>query len=448
MLLKDKLEKYFVILAMFFGLLYVFITPPFQSVDEPNHFYRAYSIAQGDFISIKQGNYTGGYIPEEIRTFENNFSYMYQNTFAKIKPQEIIKSMEIEKVNSKKIFVPFSNTALYSPIPYTIQAITIVFFNKITPNPAVLFYLVRIINLFLYCFLGYLAIKNMPFFKITTFLLLLIPMNLSLGASCSTDVTLIGTSMIFTAEILKAMKNTIKTKNLLSLGILAFILAMTKHNLFLIPLLFLIPKRNFGNKYAIKISSLILVSLIPCILWSKLIKNLYVPLNDKANMYDQINYIILHPLQYIMVLLRTLLFKTLRIIATSIGFLGWQDTRLWFMTYILYPFAIFISLITGNIKEKIFTKNQEIFITTVLIISYILIVTYMYLSWSAVGNNIVIGLNGKYFMPIALIFFVLFGQQLVKYQIVITKKIENYFIIFTAFILLSSVLSIIDRFYL
>ena len=48
--MKYNIEKIFVFLALIFGLLYVFILPPFQSVDEGNHFFRTYQISTGRFI--------------------------------------------------------------------------------------------------------------------------------------------------------------------------------------------------------------------------------------------------------------------------------------------------------------------------------------------------------------------------------------------------------------
>lgn len=55
MQLKVSIEKIFVIFALFFGILYAFITPPFQSVDEANHFLRSYAVTQGQIISTKKG---------------------------------------------------------------------------------------------------------------------------------------------------------------------------------------------------------------------------------------------------------------------------------------------------------------------------------------------------------------------------------------------------------
>ncbi len=56
-----KIENIFFIFALVFGFLFIFITPPFQSVDENFHFYRAYGIASGDFVAKKKDFSVGSF---------------------------------------------------------------------------------------------------------------------------------------------------------------------------------------------------------------------------------------------------------------------------------------------------------------------------------------------------------------------------------------------------
>ena len=37
-------------LALLFGSIFVFLIPPFQSPDEPNHFLRAFQVSEGVFF--------------------------------------------------------------------------------------------------------------------------------------------------------------------------------------------------------------------------------------------------------------------------------------------------------------------------------------------------------------------------------------------------------------
>lgn len=67
-----KVEKVFIIIAIFFGIIYGIITPPFQSVDEANHFFRSYAISEGLFIAENNNNNIGSYLPESLSKLNQN----------------------------------------------------------------------------------------------------------------------------------------------------------------------------------------------------------------------------------------------------------------------------------------------------------------------------------------------------------------------------------------
>ena len=65
-----KLENLFVILAGIFGLVTIFLIPPFQNApDEPTHFFRTWSMANGTFVSQDIDGKYGIKIPQEVALF-------------------------------------------------------------------------------------------------------------------------------------------------------------------------------------------------------------------------------------------------------------------------------------------------------------------------------------------------------------------------------------------
>ena len=69
-MIKDwAIEKIFLLLAVVFGFLYVFILPPFQSVDEGMHCFRAYQISQGKFLADNLNGKIGDTIPSSLSAF-------------------------------------------------------------------------------------------------------------------------------------------------------------------------------------------------------------------------------------------------------------------------------------------------------------------------------------------------------------------------------------------
>lgn len=440
-----KIENMFLIFALLFGLIFVFITPPFQSVDENFHFYRAYGIVSGQFTAEKGSSLSGSKLPKSLSTLTQKYDGLIKNINAKTSLSELKTNYQIKLEKDNKVFTGYPNTALYSPVPYIAQSFGIYVGKVLNLPPLVLVYLGRIFNLILYAILGYYAIKVIPILKLAVFLILLMPMNLSLGASLSTDALLITVSLIFTGIILKYVvtDEKLNNKNILLLSFLAVVLALIKHHFFILPLLFLIPRERFGGKYWLKLSVMILPAVCACLIWSKFISNLYIPLKEGADMYAQLSFITHNFGTFAAVLLKTILVKTFRIIVTMIGVLGWQDTRLDILTYILYPAAIIYAALNKFDKEIILSKFQTIILSSTLLISYLLIVTYMYLSWSPVGSGIVTGLNGKYFITLLLPLLILAASK-IKPKFDINN---NLIYAFSFFILFSVLFSLLIRFY-
>ncbi len=443
--LRVSVEKVFVIFALLFGMLYAIITPPFQSVDEANHFLRSYAITEGQIVSTKQNTAVGSVLPASLLELVKKFQYLEKDITKQTSFKEIKKSFSI--TDNSKNFTTYPNTALYSPVAYIAQSSGILCGKILHTSSLFMFYLTRIFNLILYCILGYYAIKCTPFLKLAVFLILLCPMNISLAASCSTDVTLIGVSLLLFAKILEYSFNdkSLSVKNYTLLGFLLLILALTKHNFYFVPLLFLIPKEKFGTKYILKIAMIILPSIAACLIWSKMIAGLYIPLNPQADMYKQIDFIMNNPIKYIGILIATTFVKAFRLFITSIGVLGWQDTRLDNLTYMIYPVLLGISIIYSDAKNFILQNWKKYLIVFTAVTAYIIITTYLYLAWSKVGANIIEGLNGKYYTPLLFPLFAVIASSINTKSP--DKNIYNSVYLFTALILASGAISLLTRFY-
>ncbi|MCK6693665.1 MAG: DUF2142 domain-containing protein, partial [Thermoanaerobaculia bacterium] len=66
--------RFFVPLSLFFGAILVFITPPFQSPDEYNHFFRAFQVSKGRFYpETLHHNRLGGYLPASLDSLKHMY---------------------------------------------------------------------------------------------------------------------------------------------------------------------------------------------------------------------------------------------------------------------------------------------------------------------------------------------------------------------------------------
>jgi uncharacterized membrane protein len=258
-----------------------------------------------------------------------------------------------------------------------------------------------------------------------------------------------GLNFLWIAIILKAAFGKENTNiKLLSciLILMAFLTALTKSYILLIPLCFLITPKKFNSTktYIFTMLAIILSAAAGLILWHGFISDIPINMNEEiADPNSQIQFILSHPLSYIIILFKTLIIKLPRLIITMTGVLGWQDTPLDFCTYILYPIIIYISVFYNNIEIEL-TKYQKSVIILTLISGIIITFTSLYILWSPVGNGIILGLNGKYFIPLLLPALLLLKKIKPNYDY---EKLVQIGIILLILMLFSSELSLLHRFY-
>ena len=301
----------------------------------------------------------------------------------------------------------------------------------------------------MYCLLIFLAIKIIPFYKLPLAVIALMPMSLSVGSAYSSDVMVFGLNFLWTAIILKIVFGKENTNiKMLSciLILLAFFIALTKSYILLIPLCFLITPKKFNSAkvYTATMFAIILSAAAGLVLWHGLISDIPVNMNEGiADPNSQIRFILLHPLSYAIILLKTLIIKLPRLIITMVGVLGWQDTPLDFCTYILYPVILYISMFYNNIEFEL-NKFQKIVVILTLISGIIITFTSLYIMWSPVENGVILGLNGKYFIPLLIPALLLLKKILPNYDY---EKLIGIGIFLLILILFSSELSLLHRFY-
>lgn len=444
---RISVEKLFIFFSLVFGLVYVFILPPFQSVDEASHFYRSYGIISNSPLAQKIDNQVGDYLPASLEKLASKYDFLIKNIDKKIDAKYILDSAQIKLNPSEIKFINFQNTAIYSPVCYLTQMPGMYIAKAVGASPLVIFYVGRLSNLLFFTLITYFAIKIMPFYKLTMMLLALMPMTLSLAGALTSDVMVIGLNFLWVAVLLRLIFENKKINNLHIAGLisLALILALCKHYFLLIPLIFLLPSAKFKTNrgYFVCILGTLLVSVVGILFWQNIVNGLYVDLNANANASAQLAFILKNPLSYLAVILKTLIVKIPRIIITMVGVLGWQDTRLDFMTYILYPMMILLSIAAEKPHEFKFEGWQKLILVLDIIFAVFVIFTTMYLMWSQVGSPVIYGLNGKYFIPLMLPILLLFYNK-IKISFPYAKPLIYFLLIL---ILVSSDLSIIHRFY-
>lgn len=447
-------EKAFVAIGLLFGLLFLLVTPPFQVPDEPNHFYRAYQISEGKIIAEKQDDIVGGLIPKSlVDSFVVWKDIPFQQEVKSTK-QQFVENFNTSLQVNNKLFANFSNTALYSPIPYLPQTIGIVLGKSFYLSPLILMYLGRLSNLLISVFITFLAIKITPAFKWVFFLLALTPMTTFLRASLSADSFIDSIAMLLIATItayaFDINKEKIVKNDIFILCLLGILLSLSKQAYFIIPFLcFLIPTYKLGTRknYFRVCLLLSLTSVIAWIAWSAVVKELYVPLRPDVVVAtsEQVHFVLSHPLKFAMIAWQDFYVNIDRHIKQFVGVLGWLDTDLPSILIISYSHILVVVALIDNRPNVIIRFRDKWKIFAILLASISLIYLLTYLAWTPVGKEAVEGLQGRYFIPIAPLLFLLFYNR----KIVLNKpnNIGIVIVSYSLFALTISLSVLLNRYY-
>lgn len=444
--LNIKMEHIYIIFALIFGTLIVFLNGPFQSPDEYTHFYRSYQISDGKLISEIHEGKSGAYVPKSLvqSTLIQKSQSVISNRENKFTIRELLDSLNTKLDNNNKLFVQLPNTAAYSPLVYIPQSIAILIGKLLALSPLLLMYLGRIFNLIFSTIIIYFSIKNIPSKKSLIFLFALMPMLLYQSASLSAD-GFINCICIFTITYfikLSIGKENIDNRQIITMFLLVILISLTKPVYFLITFLyFLIPKDKLKNNYYIIAISLILLTIVTNILWMK-IANVQGNASGNSNIIpkDQFVFIIYHPLLYAKIIINTLVSNTVSYMQSFTGVLGWLDTPLPSYIVLSYFIMLFLAALNGDIKIKM--KNKFILLL-IFLFTVLVIITALYMTWTLVGGPIILGVQGRYFIPIALLFFLVFDYR--KLNI---KKLNIFLVLYVLFVLSRTLLLLYTRYFI
>ena len=179
-------EILFLVIGFVWGCSYLVVTPPFQVADEDRHFYRAYQIAEGDFVASVHDGQAGGWLPESVFRCGSSTSYMRWRKDQKIDRDAIVAQFKDPLNTDQRRFGQF-RSAVYSPVAYLPSALMIRLGIELNLSPVLLMYLARLMNLLCWLLLVGLAIRLIPFYQWVFFVLALTPMSVFQAASVSAD---------------------------------------------------------------------------------------------------------------------------------------------------------------------------------------------------------------------------------------------------------------------
>ncbi|GHV16192.1 hypothetical protein FACS189425_00010 [Clostridia bacterium] len=415
---QDNLVRIFFPAAMILGVLFMFTTPMFRGQDETLHFYRAYEISLGHSISDFSNNVGGRLMPASLQEIA-------LPSVTEIKYEDTAKALS-QKLEPEKVrFINFPNSALYSPVVYYPQAFGIWLARTLGLGPMYMAYFGRFFNLLVWATLMMLALQILYFGKRMVFLLSLMPMSLFTVSTLSSDPITNALSFLYISYVLYLTFGKEKRISPIQIAFLLLLcVGISLSKIVYMPLClicFIIPFHKLGGKrrYFKVMCSIIAISLIVNLSWlATAMKFLVNNVMPGVNASMQINSMITHPFTFLGVIFATLS-QYLNFYVQSFfgGSLGWFDIPVHTWIILLYTLALAFIAVADNKYGVHFGKRRKAIMIAVACAISLLIFASIYVQYNRVGAVIIEGIQGRYFMPICLLFFYLFNNKIIKLEI-------------------------------
>ncbi len=365
---------------------FLMVCPPGTSTDECPHFYRAYEIAHGYLLSDNYGELGGGNVlPRALMMFAD------QNAV-------------IDWEDTAEILFP--TMSLYAPVSYIPQAIGIAITELFTKKVSFIFLGGRIGGALFCLALSVAAIWLIPYGKKILYMVILFPLTLQEMISMAPDGFTISLALFLFAYILyvSGKEGDIRKRDIAVILTTCLVLSLCKIvYVVLVLLVLLIPKEKYKSKinmYAF-VGSVIAISAILNLIWLKISSSYFIEFRPGVDSLAQVKGVLKDPLYYCKVVVNTLYdfgeFYVSTMIGSSMGALTIVITPIAWLSYLV----LLVSEIAGN-RER-FTcirKNDKLILFFVFLACSALIFTSLYVQWTELGNDRIMGIQGRYFTPL------------------------------------------------
>jgi uncharacterized membrane protein len=415
----------FLFIGLVFGLILVFVNPPWHTNDEDRHFYNSYALSQG-YIGpqVKDGK-IGCLMPKNLIEAVKLHQAIQFSGGEYIK-KENLQELVDQPLEANKIEFCENVNSVTLPFAYLPSALTIKVGMLFNSSSIWLGWWARIGSLLAYLIIVFFAIKIIPHFKPLLMLVALSPMALYQGTSVTYDSLSFAFLFLLFALVIKYYYQTtlITFKQVLLFFIIALLQTSCKDGYFIVYFsLFAISIKKFTSKslYMSTFFLLILAVFLPSYLWNSYLSTLTYPgaplqtdflFNSDLNLKYQLK----DPLHLVGIIIQNIFDQGKLWMSGTVGRFGYSYTLL--PDWIIFLQLLVCSLVVFYEKPKAPLSSK--FKLTLLIISVLnalALIFGMLIVGSPVGANMIYGFQGRYFTPLLpFLFLTIFYVPLFKGQ--------------------------------
>ncbi len=414
---KRKLPDLFFLLAIIFGLILIFVEPPFAIPDENAHYINICRISNGGLFADVQDGQVGAYITTEELDFYYQYAGLYNGQENPLRYDYFeMKQLSARAASEEMTFLP-TKLSTINPTAYLLPALFVGLIKLFAPINAYNAYLLsKFINLLFYAFVIRLALRKTGAFRNTMFLLALMPMAIFQGASTSYDAFLIPASFLLFAYVTKILRSDesyrISREDIVAICFCCAILFGVKIAYApLVVVLLAISVKKFGDwkrwGYCVGAVALmgVIFYLLPLIITNRITKDVYTGLSPLQ--VEQQAYFMSHIWEFPAVVFHTVKHFGAYWIESFIGILGWLDAYFPKAFIILFSIVLGISALIDACSIRGFLLKARLLSLCGVAVFFIGTILTMYVRWNPelvgiIGGTLAYGGQGRYFIPVVL----------------------------------------------
>lgn len=441
-----SIENVFLISIIILSLAYMLVLPAYSVPDEGTHFSTAYELSN-KMMGIKQPDDI-----EELRiigrdcdvstdinytTSLSTYRYIYNDFFNK--NDDSMKNHNILLEKSMR------RAALISHLP---QALGITIARCLKFSYSGLLFSGQLATVIAYILFTYWAICVIPIGKRIFFAISVLPMTLHETTSFSYDAIICGLAFLLLAYIIKMIyeKDEVAIKDIIIISIVSILLAPCKMVYsFISLLLILIPKKKFSNK-----KLYIFKYIIPVV---SILYAVYFNMGEVSNTTSGVHIIewaneegytvsyLLHHIKKTILLYIATIHEQMGFLVDGMigGSLGWFNVDVP-EELTMCSLVLLLSSIHEKSEYKIKFSTKLLFFAVFIWISVLIFAT-MLLGWTPMSRDSIVGVQGRYFLPILPLVMVPFVDATKRMDIsskkllFIGSSVVNYLVVLRIFII-------------
>ena len=395
---KNNTALFMTALIFISGVCFALVTPPNQVPDEPSHYMRSYAMGMGDFHFDQQQEW-----PNDVYLLMEAFPVAYRNGYPAENGNSILDRFEIyfDSVERGKVGEKVG-IIIFQIIPYLPQALGVFIGRLFGADALICYYLARVMNLAFYSFCCYVALSWAKRFRMMLFAIMAMPLTLFIAASCNNDSMLFGLMFIVFSTVLC---DKFSKKQAIAFAASFAVLCTSKASyiVFILLVLLMVDKEKWNIRlkkwqyFAIAAVSLFVVYQGMGLLVGLLSNYGEIPRTmEDSNPSAQLMFVLSNPLRYLVVFLDTL--RNNSFFLSSGGLLGWIDVDIKVVSFATPIMLLWATAKNAPLLGKKDLNRMLVFLATT-ILTYGVVLTGMYLTWTPVTLPQVIGIQMRYLLP-------------------------------------------------